>query len=156
MSIFIFLFFFSLYKKNWFFMFPFFCPFFPNIVTFSIGLKGACTYSMWSIVEHLLSRVCSGEWRYPKFGTLAIAHSPADERGVRAMSLRFSRSLVLPPRSCRYVTHQGGRAIKGCERWSLRVLSSLAPPLVSYVTRATLRVYCGMGSLGFCEEYYIF
>ena len=25
-----------------------------------------------------------------------------------------------------------------------------------YVTRATLRVYCDMGLLGFCEEYYIF
>ena len=40
----------------------------------------------------------------------------ADERGVRAMSLRLSRSLVLPHRSCRYVTHQGGRASEGCER----------------------------------------
>ena len=136
-------------------MFPFFCPFFPNIVTFSIGLKGACTYSMWSIVEHLLSRVCSGEWRYPKFGTLAIAHSPADERGVRAMSLRLSRSLVLPHRSCRYVTHQGGRAIKGCERWSLRVLSSLAPPLVTSRERR-YRVYCDMGLLGFVKNIIFF
>ena len=64
-------FFLACITKNWLFMFPFF----PNIVTFSIGLKGACTYSMWSIVEHLLSRVCSGEWRSLRTRNLAPSRS---------------------------------------------------------------------------------
>ena len=69
-------FFLACITKNWLFMFPFF----PNIVTFSIGLKGACTYSMWSIVEHLLSRVGSGEWRSLRTRNLAPSRSLTPQR----------------------------------------------------------------------------
>ena len=69
-------FFLACITKNWLFMFPFL----PNIVTFSIGLKGACTYSMWSIVEHLLSRVGSGEWRSLRTRNLAPLQSLTPQR----------------------------------------------------------------------------
>ena len=112
-------------------MFPFISPFFPNIVTsffFKVRVRTISIVNAHSRVG--CNRVAIAS--YPKFGTLAIAHPPAasspEERGVRAMSLRLSRSLVLPHRSCRYVTHQGGRASEGCERWSLRMLSSLVLP----------------------------
>ena len=90
------------------------------------------------------------EWR-----SLRTSNIRADERGVQAMSLRLSWSLVLPHRSCRYVTHQGGRASEGCDDDRYACCRRSCSP-TRYVTRATLRVYCDMGLLGFCEEHYIF
>ena len=89
-------------------MFPFFCPFFPNIVTFSIVLKGAFTYSTCSIVErtlatkNLLSRVGysnrlkTGEWRSLCTRNLAPSQSLTPKRLHPKFGTAVPQLLVLP------------------------------------------------------------
>ena len=138
-------------------MFPFFCPFPPNIVTFSIGLKGACTYSMWSIVEHLLSRVCSGEWRSLRTRNLAPSRSLTPQRtseGCERCRYAFRDRLCSPPFLS--LRHTSGWTSDRGVRAMIVTRAVVACSPTRYVTRATLPRLLWHGTFGFCEEYYIF
>ena len=102
-----------------------FFPFFSNIVTFFFKVR---VHTISIVNARLRRRIFFRAWVAIEWRSLRTSNIRADERRVQAMSLRLSRSLVLPHRSCRYVTRQGGRASEGCERWSLRMLSSLVLP----------------------------
>ena len=97
------------------------------------------------------SRSLTPQRLHPKFGTASGRTSKGCERCRYACRDR-SCSPTVPVVTSHVRVDERARGASDDRYACCR--RSCSP--TRYVTRATLRVYCDMGLLGFCEEYYIF
>ena len=139
----------------------FFSLFFPNILTSYLFIYLFLRYVHVRRRIFFRAWVISGEWRSLRTQNLAPSrsltpqrlHHPKSEGCERCRYACCDRSCspTVPVVTSHIRVDERARGASDdpyacCRR-------SCSP--TRYVTRATLRVYCDMGLLGFCEEYYI-